>query len=348
MSSPLWDAGALVSRDAFLLVSWCGFSIATICVIGRIATRLSVFKCLALDDYFVLLGWSSSLAFSVVWHFFSANTYAAISQMVGKTPFNDTYLSLMYDYTRSQTGMIICQTLGLWFIKYSFLFFFRKMGHQIRHQKILWWTVAVYVSIGLAISISVPPWRCHTNLKKNLANIALKCGTPEIARFTMNTLRVQAAMDITSDAAILSIPLTILWQVRISMRRKLALAGIFALILFIVLCVILRVVIVEKTAVGSYMDVTWLYLWHKIELDVAIIVACLASFRALYTSQRNQSLPTYALNATPRSNDYTPPGNRSWGASVQSGTTVISSLSPSKVHVKKDFLVSVRDAADSS
>jgi hypothetical protein len=55
----------------------------------------------------------------------------------------------------------------LWCIKFSFLFFFRKMGSQIRRQRILWWCIMAYVAVTLPLAIAIAPWKCHSsNLTK--------------------------------------------------------------------------------------------------------------------------------------------------------------------------------------
>ncbi len=67
---------------------------------------------------------------------------------------------------------------------------------------------------------------------------------------------------------VLSLPLCLLWQVKLPLRRKITPVIIFSLTLIVALYAILRVVIVEKTAVDSFVDITWMFLWSKIELDV--------------------------------------------------------------------------------
>lgn len=128
--------------------------------------------------------------------------------------------------------------------------------------------------------------------------------------------------------SVLVLPVVILWQVRLSIRRKLTLAGLFGLTIFIVLCSILRLVIVLKTVVGTYMDNTWLFLWNKIELDtgkyahthihsqadnlIAIVVACLGSFRILYTSRRDRKIQVSPIQESPQPVQFNTMASRTW------------------------------------
>jgi hypothetical protein len=68
------------------------------------------------------------------------------------------------------------------------------------------------------------------------------------------------------------IPFAILSQVRIDLRRKLGLGALFALTIFIIICVIARTVTVQKTAVdsGASVDIISVYIWHKVEMDTGM------------------------------------------------------------------------------
>ncbi|KAF2832686.1 hypothetical protein CC86DRAFT_401435 [Ophiobolus disseminans] len=336
MSSALWGAQSLVSREAFLRVSWSGFGLATICIIGRLATRLKVFKRLFIDDYSVLLAWCCSLIFSVVWQIQSEHVYAAILRMIGRVPMDSSYLLYFNDFIIVQSPSTICQNLGLWFVKFSFMFFFWKMSNQIRKQRLLWWAVMTYVSITLPIALAMAPWSCFDS-RRGLVTLVERCSNSDMGRFIMVAFKVQAVLDITTEVAILTIPFTILWQVRLDFRRKFGLGALFALTVSIILCVITRTIIVQMTAVGPYVDIMSVYLWYKIELDTAIIVACLASYRALFTTQRPHRPLLYSSHgssAKPLRN------NKSDSILLRSltGGNELPAI-PGKIHVKSEYVV---------
>ena len=50
-----------------------------------------------------------------------------------------------------------------------------------------------------------------------------------MAAFSQASIRVQTAMDVLSDVAILCIPATLLWKTQIQMKKKLALGMIVSL-----------------------------------------------------------------------------------------------------------------------
>ena len=155
------------------------------------------------------------------------------------------------------------------------------------------------------------------------------------------------------------------------MQKKLALAGIFSLTLFIICVSIARVVIATS---GPQIDVTWVLLWGGIEASVgkscffnscarsegflvidsltAIIVACLASFRTLYTrSERSSNRPSGKADYSDRpskfrsDNHFVPLKNRGVSAAVVStgedSTTSFDEpvYSVDDVHIRQDFVV---------
>jgi hypothetical protein len=73
----------------------------------------------------------------------------------------------------------------------------------------------------------------------------------------------------------MALPISVLWNVRISTRRRLALAGVFALVLITMIISIVRVTVVTKDAsshsTNKQVESTWLYIWHFTESFVGMI-----------------------------------------------------------------------------
>lgn len=116
---------------------------------------------------------------------------------------------------------------------------------------------------------------------------SVKCTSPARARLQNISLRITAALDIVSDASrkyitsfwflytirllkqalVILLSTNILWTVRISLRKKLALAAIFSLTFFIITVAIIRVSVVTD---GQSIDFTWLLFWGGIEKSVGL------------------------------------------------------------------------------
>jgi hypothetical protein len=89
----------------------------------------------------------------------------------------------------------------------------------------------------------------------------------------------------------MSLPISILWNVRVSLKRKFQLAGLFSLVIITMVVAIVRVSVVtdsKSVSQQNQVEVVWMYLWHFVESSVALLVACLASFRTLFAAKERR------------------------------------------------------------
>jgi hypothetical protein len=68
----------------------------------------------------------------------------------------------------------------------------------------------------------------------------------------------------------MSLPISILWNVRVSFVRKIQLGALFSLVVITMVISIVRVAVVSSNLSTSNNQVenTWLYLWHFVESAV--------------------------------------------------------------------------------
>ncbi|KAL8855130.1 MAG: hypothetical protein Q9221_000036 [Calogaya cf. arnoldii] len=182
---------------------------------------------------------------------------------------------------------------SLWSVKAALLAFFFKLGHNVRGHKIFWWAAAVATGVGLAISVGVQNWKCITGSQ---TEALAKCSTEAYGEFVYQSLRLQAACDIITDAFIIAVPVKILWDVQISLKSKIGLIVLFSLTIFTMIIAILKVTLTLRT---NREDDSWLYMWAGVEPAVAIIIACGISYRAL-VSQEARSNKKYSGNSDQR------------------------------------------------
>ena len=70
----------------------------------------------------------------------------------------------------------------------------------------------------------------------------------------------------------ISIPVLLLWNVRLPLRQKLMLLAIFSLTIFVMIVAIIRVTIVQTY--DRNVDMTWVYFWNNIEVTTCKCKAC--------------------------------------------------------------------------
>ncbi|KAL8662845.1 MAG: hypothetical protein Q9202_004359 [Teloschistes flavicans] len=186
-------------------------------------------------------------------------------------------------------------------VKFCFLSLFRSLIRRLRKLEIWWWFVLVIVvpsSIMLVcsnfISCSYFDERILGKLVLGLdylvpadtKAIVVKCVTSSALKRQNDTLKAVTILDIISDAFIISIPVALLWRVQIEMRRKIGLAAMLCLSVFTIITAIVR--ISGANTVGGQVDSAWVIFWLQAEAAVAVMVASIAAYRALFISERSQ------------------------------------------------------------
>ena len=94
----------------------------------------------------------------------------------------------------------------------------------------------------------------------------------------------QSTLPYILTAPVISIPVVLLWKVKITLRRKLALWGILCLSIFTAITAIIRVA--GSNLGHGQVDSAWAIFWDQAEAAVAIIVVSVSAFRALFVTHR--------------------------------------------------------------
>ncbi|KAL1961853.1 hypothetical protein VTN77DRAFT_977 [Rasamsonia byssochlamydoides] len=293
-----------VSEATFLAVLWVSVGLSFVFLVARLGIRFRLSRRWRADDAFVLAAWLLSLGNTCIWTTVYKQTYIVLRVARGDIttiPANIGWIEKRY--LRGQLAGYILAYSSLWSIKLSFLFFFRKLGEKYRLQQIIWWVVLVVVILSFGGCLGMLDYACEmSNLFESIEN----CQSPHSIWYERVSLRVSTIMDIVSDAAIILLSGNVLWRVRIDWPRKLALIGLSLLTTFIITIALIRMALgIQGSGV---LDPTWLTAWNGVEICVAIIVACLASFRTLYTMSKRsrkthllQNSYSYTNNSSNRS-----------------------------------------------
>ena len=103
---------------------------------------------------------------------------------------------------------------------------------------------------------------------------------------------------------VISIPVLLLWRVRISLRQKLSLGALMSLSVFMVIISIIKVS--AGDFINGQVDSTWALFWLQVEAEVAVIVVSVTAFRALFVP----GPPNPANSPYQRPSPYFKPWNR--------------------------------------
>lgn len=174
----------------------------------------------------------------------------------------------------------VLEWVAIFFAKFSLLIFFRKLVNRL-HKLEIWWRVVLGLVIVLgAVCIPFGFIMC-TDFTKTFQKV---CNPVFIVKRENIYTYLTVTLDIISDLLVLSIPLSVLWMVKIDLHRKFVLGAMLCLSIFMIIIAIVRVAMLRLP--GDVTDTTWLFFWQTLEGAIATTMVVLTSFRSLYGTDR--------------------------------------------------------------
>ncbi|EKV21494.1 efflux pump antibiotic resistance protein [Penicillium digitatum] len=332
-----------VPESVFLGVLWALTGLSFMSVVFRLYAQVTSFRRLFIDDLLVFLAWVIILTAAVIWQVKGRVLYELYAISAGTKPFNLEFLPKYNTFMRYNAPFQILFYSALFCVKFSFMALFYRISAKVKSLRI-WWFMVFFCTASVYIaSVADVEYKCSFG---GLEYLMTQCPQPYHIHYENRMFWANCAGDVITDLMILSIPFLVLWKTRISLRKKLIMLSIFSATIFIMVTAVLRV------AVGMnyerQMNIDWLCFWSFIEVDVAIIVSCVASLRQLFVVSQNQS--SYA-RATYRNTDehILNKSKEGYGQDLSRSVGDVESevpMSPlSVVHVRQDFEVTRVDAS---
>ncbi len=142
----------ILSLTSYQGIAWGGVALAWIFLLSRIAVRIKAFRRIYADDAMVLIACLFLMTNTLIWQFSKGALYEVIAVESGQLyPPPSDLPDRAQSYLRRSVAVIAFFYSGLWAIKLSFMLFFRRLGRNVRNQKIMWWTIlAIVVATWLA------------------------------------------------------------------------------------------------------------------------------------------------------------------------------------------------------
>ncbi|KID92671.1 hypothetical protein MGU_00260 [Metarhizium guizhouense ARSEF 977] len=288
-NNPAASVNSGMSKEAFYAVAWTATCLPLPFLLFRLAIRIRSFKTLFVDDALVIAAWLMLLVSTILWHTKAGTLFWQFRIVTGKAPQSPEFIS---QWSRLSSNIVVwnilCHT-SLWAVKYSCLVFFRRiLGPQAPRAKKIWcWVVGILLLAGWVSCVAMIDYKCSAN---DIKYIMAHCAGRSHVEYQFRTFYGNLAADIVTDLLVMSIPLWMLWHVRIQWPKKLFLAGVFSVTVFVMIAAGIRVALVRTSTTGvKHTSIDLLFIWSEVEMGVAVIVANLASFRQLFVFSRNRN-----------------------------------------------------------
>ncbi|PLB43283.1 hypothetical protein P170DRAFT_451345 [Aspergillus steynii IBT 23096] len=279
-------ANNYIDEATFVAVIWVCLTITFFFLLAQLLLQYQIDRKWRTNDVLLLAAWLLFLGNCIVWsvchkQMFLVSTFTTGAIDYATLPPN--IASVMERYLRGQLAGYLSYT-SLWLVKLSFVFFFRHLGNRFRAQRILWWVVLAFVISCYAVTLGVLDYACEMASFEESLEL---CASAHSVWYERVSLKISTSMDIVSDAAIIVLSGNVIWRVKINLWKKLALIGVSFLTAFIIITALVRLLLsVSGTGILS---AAWLVFWNAIEICVAIMMACLASFWTFYTKLKRSA-----------------------------------------------------------
>ncbi|MCJ1477280.1 hypothetical protein MMC13_005951 [Lambiella insularis] len=276
---------ANVPAATFFAVQWTLAGVALCFLVFRLYVRVQSYRRIYADDCLVIFAYSCLIGNNILWHTQLQAVYDSVALESGLLAPSAFWEWETINLLRSVLAFNFLFNCCLWAVKLSFLLFFWRLGQRARGHKIWWWCVLAITVAAWLVSVGDFQFACSVN---SFDWILLNCSTPDSTAVEARDFRINTTMDLLTDILIITIPVLMLWNVRIPTRMKLALFGIFSLTVFTMVFALVRLLVVPTGTIAT--DLTWSSTWTTVEMapSPAIIVACLGSFRQMYVNTQEK------------------------------------------------------------
>ncbi|KAK8039717.1 hypothetical protein PG993_008128 [Apiospora rasikravindrae] len=289
---------------------WSLTGVAVLLVVARLSIRLRYsHRRLLADDYLAILALFILIGNSAVMTLMSASMYEVIAVSAGAVaPPPPSFLDDATYYLELQFASTVLFWSCLWAVKGCFLVLFGRLARPLKWPRRAWIAIVVFTVAAYCASIvtyplvcpslqlskkSTAPFRPLLVFSLDLANHTpqVECQGPLNIYRSAVSLRFSTAVDVVSDVLIICLPVYLTVGLQMSPGQKAGLVAVLSLGGIVAVFAVVRVVVTGDAT--RLAEISWLALWSAVESSVAVVVACLASFKVLFTQKKKRKGTQY-------------------------------------------------------
>ncbi|KAF2009716.1 hypothetical protein BU24DRAFT_497285 [Aaosphaeria arxii CBS 175.79] len=283
---------SVVSLKAFHRINWAVFAVCFTAFASRIYIRFHCFRRLLVDDWIMMFAFALLLSVIAIGQAFLDDVYKEIEFENGRLLPDETLPRIVERGLHGFGAAGLISLIGISAIKINFLVFFKRLGTRRPSYHVFWYIVLFLTLACGSVNIGLVVYEC---VFTTFGYLMKHCSSRSILLRYYNFQKVSVSLDVFSDALIVIFPIVILWNVRIGQRKKIILSCTFGLVALTIAVTIVRGSIfggAYKTfdSQAKTLNIAWMWFWLFIEFSVAFFIACLISYRALFTQVRFQHL----------------------------------------------------------
>lgn len=272
------------------------FGLAIISYLCRLYIQLYVFKRFPTEDWVLLFAVIVLIGTTILFYVTLPNLYNAL-RVVLEGAGSSLLLKVLEEIPTESREANAMSTLW-WFVlfpvKIAYLIFFKKLISRLKHLTRYWWFVLAFMvfkyeyiimqfeayrlQIPALIICEVVSWQ--TCPYRSTGDLISKCAGPASSTRTVRVTATTTVFDVLSDIFIASIPIALLWRVRISLRQKIGLGITLCLSLVMAIVAVVRISGIRLETGDA--DIVWVTFWQQNECNVAVAMISLTAFRSFF------------------------------------------------------------------
>lgn len=274
---PDGDRDRATELNAF---AWTWFGLSTTFVAARLYSRIRITRNFWYDDYFIVLTWALTLAFSILWTVLGHIGGCRHLYYLEMDPAQAIRASRINWITQP----VAIYALATGKVSVAFLIL-RIMGKSRWRRAFLIYgaMIASFIFCTIAVILTFAQCRPVTALWNPELVLMEKatCWPPQ--RQSDFSLFVGSWLAFI-DLALALLPITIMWNLRISTKRKIGICAVLGLGIFACICACIKTS--KLPELNARADITFitvtLWIWNANECNVVIIAACIPTLRPLF------------------------------------------------------------------
>ncbi|KAM0795877.1 hypothetical protein BDR22DRAFT_893718 [Usnea florida] len=274
--------GIKIKEDTFKGVCGALLGLAIVIAIARTAIRFHTTPRYTLDDVLLLFACASLTAATALLYRLIPYVYLC-DELALK---DRVSLSIsVEDLAKKTIPLLEAYAFISWLVVYTvkicFLIFFRALIDRLRRM-VIYWNVVVLISIvfgGITlfeVFIACP----------RTSSSSLTCLQGDGFKRTFIVDLIVKCFDIITDILIVTIPVSILWNVRINIRHKLGIGAVLCLSIVMIVISIINTSSIHTS--GDFFDLVWKLFWQQVEACSAVIVVSLTAFRSIFIAKKRE------------------------------------------------------------
>jgi rhodopsin domain-containing protein len=206
---------------------------------------------------------------------------AVVFGLASGTHYGNQYLALQPSNLKLWYIYHIIYTAALAAVKFSILVFYSTV-FVTRKTRILIFSTMAFISVYSVVMSLLFAFQCKS--PSNAWNLAiLESGH---CVHVVSYLWPSGALNVATDIFVLSIPIPVLWSLRLNQKKRIALIGIFSVSSVAVIASIIRFYAIARYARASFSDISYyssfLLIWSQVEINTAIICGSIPSLYPLF------------------------------------------------------------------